>query len=88
MSQRWMEFILEITAPNRFTSRSCTSWISSLDHESFDDTMENMPVIIAIFAVHTEVFHRFWTFSGKQFQVNISTCRVYCGGIVELLESS
>lgn len=87
MSQVWMEFIFEIAAPDGLTTGACASWIARLYHESFDNTMENVAVVITIFTMHTEVLHWFRTFGAKQFQMNISTCCVYRCCIVQFLET-
>jgi hypothetical protein len=38
--------------------------------------MEIMPVVVAPPRVGTKVFHRFWAFIGKKFDVDISECCV------------
>lgn len=82
-----MEFILEITAPNRFAASARASWIARLNHETFDHTMENVTVVVAIFAVHTKVLHRLWTFAAKQFEMYIATRCMYRTIAVQFLET-
>lgn len=69
-----------IRCESRLTGR-----IASLHHETFYNAMENVIVVVAVLAVNAKVFHRFGTFAGKQFHVNVSTGRVYCRRIVDAL---
>ena len=41
-----MEFVWEGPTVDALTSDSSSSWISSLDHEVFDDTMKDRTVIV------------------------------------------
>lgn len=87
MSKRWMEFIFEVTAPNRFTACSGAGWIASLNHETFDYTMEYVAIVVAVFAVHAEVLDCFRAFSSKKFHVNITASCVQRGRGVQFLNT-
>lgn len=43
-----------------------TKGITSLYHESFDNTMKNMTIIVTISTVHTKILHGFGTPTRKQ----------------------
>jgi hypothetical protein len=47
------------------TKQFFTQWIASLDHETFDATMENVVVKVPVFAMNTEIFDGFRTFFAK-----------------------
>lgn len=49
-----------------------SSGVSSLDHESFDNPMENVSIVIAILRVNAEIFNRFRSLPTKQFQEDIA----------------
>lgn len=87
VTQRWHEFIFEVTAPYWFAASAGASWIARLYHESFDHTMEDVIIVIAIFAVHAEILHRLRTLGGKQFQMNVPTrCMQRCR-VVQFLDA-
>ena len=44
--QIFPQFIIEFFAPNALTAFSSISWISCLDHEPFDISMEDAAIII------------------------------------------
>ncbi len=58
-----------------------------MDHETLNDTMEDMAIVIAILAVYTEVLDRFGTFFEKKLQVDISHRCVYDGRFIDPLRS-
>ena len=69
------ELILEFAAPNRFTSCTRAQWATGLNHETLDNTMKYMSIVVAITNVHDKVFHRFWTFIFEQSEIDIAlTC--------------
>ena len=57
VSQFRTKFILELSSPYTFSTCSRPQRVSSLDHELFDDTVEDMTVIISVTSVNTEILH-------------------------------
>ena len=72
VTKRRMKFIAKFTAPNTFSSRSRTQRVARLDHKSLNGPMEYVIVVVSVFAVNAEVFHRFGTFLGEHVQVDVS----------------
>lgn len=87
VTQRRNEFVFEFATPYWFAACAGAGWISGLYHEPFDDTMENVSIVIAIFAMYTEILNRFRTLGGEQFQMNVPARSVQCCGIVQLLDA-
>ena len=48
--------VFEILAPNGLATHTGASWIATLDHEFFDDTMEDDTVVVAVLDVSGEIF--------------------------------
>src|SRR5699024_907872 len=49
----------ECAAVDAFSAHPRSCRVTALDHEIFDDTMENLPVIVAVFCVCREVLYCF-----------------------------
>ena len=64
----------------KFTKR-----ISGLDHESLDDAVKDVRIIVAILAMNAKVFHCLGTLFAKQLNVDIAQSRVEHGSIVDSL---
>jgi hypothetical protein len=65
MFQAGMEFVFEVTTPNRLPSSSSSRRISRLNHKTLDDPMENVAIVIAVLAVYAKVFDCFWALFAK-----------------------
>lgn len=69
--QRRAELILELSAPDGLSTGTRSRGIARLDHETLDNPMENVPIVVAILGVHTEIFHRFGTLFAEQTHVDV-----------------
>ena len=58
-----------------------------MDHKSFNGPMEDVIVVVSVFAVNAEVFHRFGTFLGEHLQVDVAHSRVDDGRVVDSLRA-
>lgn len=85
--QRRHKFILEVTAPNRLAASARAGRIARLHHEPLDDAMENVPIVVARFAVHAKVLDRFGALGGKQFHVHVAQRCVNGGRTVDTLDA-
>ena len=70
----FVKLVFKLPSPNRLSSSAIPQRISSLYHKTFDDTMKNKIVIIAISAVCSKILHSFWTFFRIQSQLNVTHC--------------
>ena len=59
MFQFGMKFVLKFPTPNGFAASSITLRISGLNHEIFNDTVEDDIVVITISTMGKEVFNSF-----------------------------
>ena len=81
-----MELIFEFPSPNAFTSRTISEGITTLNHKTFDDTMEYSPVEVTISSMGTEILNRLWAFDCKKLDCNIAVIRTqYCCAAEPLL---
>ena len=87
MLERGAELILKLTAPDRLATGTGAGRIARLYHEALDHTMEQMPVVVAVLAVHAEIFHRFRALLATQAQVNVTHRRVQYRIVVDLLHA-
>lgn len=87
MTQCRYKFILEFTAPNGLATGTSSGWVTRLNHETFDDTVEYVTVEEAILAVHTEILDRLWAFGSEELHVNIAAGRVNGGHVVKFLNT-
>ena len=60
---------LQIHLPNGFTTSPVTLWITGLNHEIFDDSMEDDIVIVAVLAMSHEIFNSLWSFISVSWRV-------------------
>ena len=52
-------FIFKVLTPDRLPAHASASWVAALDHELFNDTVEDDAIVIAVFRVCAEVLARF-----------------------------
>src|SRR5262249_1079746 len=57
-------------------------WIAALDHESFDDPVENCPVVKALARQFLEVLNRFWCGIRPKLHHHIAFTRLYHGHFI------
>lgn len=81
------EFILELTAPDRLTTGAGSSGIARLNHETLDDTMEDVPIIVTVFGMHAKVFHRLRALFSEEPHMDVTHRRVNNGVIVQFLRT-
>lgn len=58
-----------------------------MNHETFDATMKNMVVKVAVFAMNTKVFNGFWTFFAKKLNMYVANGGMKYGSFVNPLGS-
>ena len=68
-------FIFEFSTPNRFSASSCSKWTSGLYHKTFDDSMEDMTIVISISSVNNKVLHSFRHFIFEKLEIDIALRR-------------
>ena len=66
--------VFKIFTPNRFATTARASWIATLDHELFDNTVKNDAVVIAVFGMSTKVFTGFRRDIVEQFEFDAALC--------------
>lgn len=76
-----MELIFELSTPNRSSTRSISEWIPGLNHELWNDTMENDTLEVATPRMSHEVLYSFRCLLRKQAHVYIAHSCVYGGGV-------
>ena len=81
------ELILKLPAPDAFTSRAITKWITSLNHELPDYTVEDDVVVVTILSVSDEVLNGLGRGIGEEADCNIAVGSVNrgrssCGGFL------
>lgn len=68
----FVKLVFELSAPNRLPTCPVSQGISGLNHESFDNPMEDKIIIISISAMCGEIFNCFGTFFWIQFHKYIT----------------
>ena len=53
------DLVFELRTPDRSATCSIAIWVSSLDHEAFNDSMENQVTVVAIAGVGREILDSF-----------------------------
>ena len=66
------DFVFKLASPNRLSAGSGSVWTSSLHHESLDDSMEHVTVVIPVSRMHHKVLHRLWHLVLEQFDVDVA----------------
>jgi len=79
MPEFWIELVFKVTAPATLSARSISKRITSLQHELFDDSMEDDIIVITIIDVRDEVLDRLRRSFREQLEV-LRVSRVSEGG--------
>lgn len=72
--------IFEVLVPNTFTTCTITQWITRLQHEFLDDSMEDNPFVIGGFGVSCEILDCFRGDMGIESELNVSESGVKGSG--------
>mmetsp|Transcript_75896 Transcript_75896/g.158259 ORF Transcript_75896/g.158259 Transcript_75896/m.158259 type:complete len:672 (+) Transcript_75896:34-2049(+) len=67
-----VEFVLEFASPNTFSASAIALWISSLDHEALDDSVEDDAVVITIVRMNSEILDCLRALLVKQLDDDVS----------------
>lgn len=60
--------------PNGLPTGAIAVWTTSLNHESFNHSVEDQPIIIAFLGQLDEVLACFWCIIDEELNVNITQC--------------
>ena len=81
MLQIIRKLVLELSAPDRRSSRPVTQRISSLNHELWNHSVEYDTLEESTSSVTDKVFNRFRCLGGEQSHVDVAHRRMYRRGI-------
>ena len=56
MRQLWPDFVLELSAPDRFSTSPISYGASRLNHEAFDDSVEEHVAVVTVLCMCCEIF--------------------------------
>ncbi len=72
-----MELIKKETAINTLPSFTRACGVTSLDHETFNDSMKERPIVVTLQAKLEEVAAGSWCLLGPKVNLNVSIVRLY-----------
>ena len=66
--------VFKVLSPDGLPSHSGAGWVTTLNHELFDDAVENDAVVVAVLEVCGEVFASLWCDVFEELELNTALC--------------